>query len=333
MSMELLAAARKIREGLDEAIAALEKRIGEPEGKVGSKAEAKPLGELSFKELRALAAERGVSDKGGRDDLIERLSGSGGEKEEESPAPKKAAEKAAKAPGGAMKKPAAKAPDEDGPDEGDGDESGGEADSPIHAQVMDAVAGMEDGEILDMLSEIGAKPKAPKGKKLTRAALIAAAVQAVEDGKLELEDDDSAGDSDDDDGDEDESDGDGAQARQAAIDEFKADAEAQFESGELTRKDMEAWLDEYDKTDKKAKKAAFQFKGKRDEAVFAAYLEKSLLYIDDEGGMAEDEEPYSVDGEAFCCGHKCGQGDDGDYICGVCGGEYTADDGEEDKQF
>jgi hypothetical protein len=326
-----VSALRKMRDGFDELILALGGQDGGPP-EAGGQA-AKPVEEMTFKELKAFAAQSGHSDKGSRDDILFRLGDAAKEepekttgKEPESAGPEKEPDKA---PGnGAKKERQAAAHEEEDPD--------GE----IRASVLEAVDGMSDAEILDTLAEIGAKPNSKK--KLTRDGLVSAMVQAVKDGKIDLEDgeddsdggDDSGGDDESDGGDSDgkETDGEETDERRAAVEEFIKGAERDFASvgdSALTRGDMLDWLDEYSKTDKKAKKAAAEFKGKSDREVFDAYVEKALLYISDEGETSEDETPYTVGGEAFCCGHRCWHDAEGEtYICPVCGGEYEADDGE-----
>jgi hypothetical protein len=197
---------------------------------------------------------------------------------------------------------------------------------------------MGDAEILDTLVEIGAKPEGRK--KLTRDDLIAAMIQAVKDEKIDLEDDgepsspEGAEDGGDDDCKDAGESSEGTEERAAAVKEFIKDAKQRFATvagdDSLTRGGMLDWLDEYNETDKRAKKAAAMFKGKPDRDVFDAYLEKALLYLSDEGETLANGEPYTINGEAYCCGHPCGYDEEGAaYICPVCGGEYEAEEDDE----
>ena len=198
---------------------------------------------------------------------------------------------------------------------------------PIVAQVNEAVADMTNEEIMDILADVGVKAK---GK---RQALISAVIKAVHDGKIDLDDEESEEEEateaetevpateDAEEYDANDLDNpDMTEERKSAIEAYVADTEAEFKSGNITRKELVAWLNEFHGTKD-------TMKNKSDEDILDDYIYYSCLLINDEGEMPEEEGAYSVNGVPYCCGHELAYNEDNDtYICEVCGAEYEAGD-------
>lgn len=234
-------------------------------------------------------------------------------------------------------------PEEDDEDD-DSDDSDEEEGMSVQEQVEAATEDMSDKEIADFCADNGLSPK---GK---RAALIKRIVEAVESGDIELDGDDDddeeeeeekpskksdkaqksskkskkdedEDEDDDDDGDDDEE-AEPTKERLAALKKFDKDTRASFKKGELERDDLVDFLCTF--YNKKAK----DYKKASDKEILDLYIEASSNLISDEGEVVE-EGAYTVNGVPFCCGRALDYDEDNEqYVCSVCGGEYSADDDE-----
>ena len=270
---------------------------------------------LSYNNLKRLAKEMGIPATGARDELTQKILNYDGEvpnpeAEEETPAP---------APVKTVSKKVE-------PVEEDEDDE--EEEDPIVAKVNEAVEEMTNEEIADILADVGV---VAKGK---RQSLISAVIQAVKDGKIDLDDEESEDDSEEEDvpttaqseeTEEEEFDvndpenPDMTEERRKAIEAYKSEVETDFEEGNITRKQIIEWLNEYHGTNDTMKK-------KSDEDLFEEYLYYSSLLINDEGEMPEEEGAYTVNGIPYCCGHELAYNEDNEtYICETCGAEYEAE--------
>lgn len=282
----------------------------------------KELKALSYNDLKKYAKEHGITAVGSRDQLVQKildeLSGGDSDDQEQDEVETKSSKKATK-PSGSKKLGGKKQPEPEPEDEEDDEPA-----DDIEELVNSAVEDMEDEEIAEMLTEAGVKNV--KGK---RQALISLVVKAVRDGKIDLgSEDDEEEDDDQDEDDETENDfgdvndldnPDMTDERKAGIEAYVADAEEMLENGDLSRKDMVAWLNEYHGTKDKMKDVS-------DEDLFAQYVHYSCLFIDDEGEMPEEQEAYTVNGENYCCGHELQYDKKRKaYICGHCDNEYEAE--------
>ena len=270
---------------------------------------------LSYNNLKRLAKEMGIPATGARDELTQKILNFEGEiptpdeDEEETPAPAKTTRKIEKSE----------------PVEEE-DEDDDEEEDPIVAKVMEAVEDMTNEEIADILADVGVKAK---GK---RQSLISAVIQAVKDGKIDLDDEDEE---------EEESEEETAPAeseeseeefdindpenpdmtkeRKTALEAYKSEVENDFAEGSITRKQIVEWLNEYHGTEDTMKK-------KSDEDLVEEYIYYSSLLINDEGEMPEEEGAYTVNGIPYCCGHELAYNEDNEtYICETCGAEYEAE--------
>ena len=251
------------------------------------------LGSMKLKELREYAEELGINSKGKRAELEERIQEflNSEESEEEDL-------------------------DEEVEDDVEESEEDSEDDEK-YAQVREYVENASDEEIKDTLKELGLSTK---GK---REALIEKLYQAVKDGLFEFAEDDEDEDEDTEDVEESEEESeelldDMTPERAEGVEELQEKVYADFESGDLTRKDMTTYLKQV---------GVAVTKKVDDEDVLEMYINKLALLVDDEGDFHEEgEDPYTVNGVPYCCGAKLEELEDGGYKCNVCGAEYDDDE-------
>ena len=279
---------------------------------------------LSYNNLKRLAKEMGIPATGARDELTQKIlsydgevPNPGAESEEETEEPVAEEKTSRKSPRKIQKSKPEPVEEEDEEEE--------EVD-PIVEKVNEAVEDMTDEEIMDILADVGVKAK---GK---RQALISAVIKAVRDGKIDLDDEESEEDEDEAETEaeseeeveydvNDPENPDMTEERRTAIKAYEADIRADFENGDITRKQLIEWLNEFHDTKDTMKK-------KSDEEILSEYIHCSCLLINDEGEMPEEEGAYTVNGIPYCCGHELAYNEDNDtYICEVCGAEFEA--GEE----
>lgn len=289
------------------------------------------LDALPYNKLKQLAKEMGIPAIGARDELTEKIMNTevSANEEDVSEEKPKTSKKSAKAEKAAPKSKAAKKveePEED-LDADDDDDEDDEEEDPIVTQVNEATEDMTDEEILEILLSVGIKAK---GK---RQALIAAVLKAVREGLISLGDDededeesddsedtadsdDDSDDSEDDDSDDEEM----TEERAAAIAEHREEVESSFSEGELDRKSIIAWLNEFNGTKDNMKKVS-------DDDLLEEYIKCSSLLISDEGVTCEDEGTYyNVNGVPFCCGHALKYNKKKKvYICETCGTEFETE--------
>lgn len=280
---------------------------------------------LSYNNLKRLAKEMGIPAVGSRDELTQKILSYDGEvpnpdaksEETETEEPVEEKKTSRKSPRKIQKSEPEPVEEEDDDDEEEVD--------PIVEKVNEAVEDMTDEEIMDILADVGVKAK---GK---RQALISAVIKAVRDGKIDLDDEESEEDEDEAETEaeseeteydvNDPENPDMTEERRNAIKAYEADIRADFKNGDITRKQLVEWLNEFHDTKDTMKK-------KSDEEILNEYIYCSCLLINDEGEMPEEEGAYTVNGDAYCCGHALAYNEDNNtYICEVCGAEYEA--GEE----
>ena len=273
------------------------------------------LNSLSYNNLKKLAKEMGISATGSRDELTAKILNAEvsapAEEVEEEEAPVEETPKKTK---GIKKPEPVEEPEEDEEEE-----------DPLVARVMEAVEDMTNEEIADILADVGVTAK---GK---RQALISAVIKAVRDGKIDLDDEESEDEEEVEETESEESEDaefdvndpenpDMTKERKTAIEAHESDTREGFESGDITRKDMIDWLNEFNDTKDTMKK-------KSDDEILEEYIYCSSLLINDEGEMPEEGEgAYTVNGIPYCCGHELAYNEDNEtYICEVCGSEYEAE--------
>lgn len=252
------------------------------------------LSEMGYNDLKSLAKQLGVNAKGSRDELINRIL-SAGDSEESAKEPEATTpvEEPKLSKRGKLGKSSVKSE----PVEED----------PLYAKVEEAVADMSDEELLDMLHEVGVKAK---GK---RQSLISYAVKAVRDGLIDLDDESEDSNSSEESAPDEEM----TSERAEAIKNSDAEIDEQFNNGDISRDDLVEWYAEaFGEKVAKVNKMS-------DEDLLTAYKESVALFIDDEGESHEEQEAYTINGEAYCCGVPCKVNeDDNTFVCECCGGEY-----------
>lgn len=266
------------------------------------------LGSMKLKELREYAEELGLNSKGKRAEVEERIQeflnseDSEEELDEESEDDVEESEEVE---------------DESDEDDSEDDEDeDSDEDDEKYAQVKEYVENASDEEIKETLKELGLSTK---GK---REALIEKLYQAVKDGLFEFaEDDEESEDVEDIEESEEESEellDDMTPERAKGVEELQEQVYADFESGDLTRKDMTTYLKQV---------GVAVTKKVDDEDILEMYINKLALLVDDEGEFHEEgEDPYTVNGVPYCCGAKLEVLEDGGYKCNVCGAEYDDDE-------
>ena len=330
MKAEVLKGLKMMREGLDIIINSADESVNESQKadvvpKAEAKAEAKEVeaptsikGNLSreqldgmtYNDLKKLAKEIGVSAVGARPELTDRILGVEVEVEEEAIVD------------------VSDAPEE----EPTGDD--------VADKVRALVADMSVTDIADVLTEVGISVK---GKK---EALVEKLIQAVKDGLISLEDDEETDEEEAeteveptedveeetesiDEADEAEEEEDDTndfdnpnmtKERKTAIEAFDTATRESIKNGEITDKDMRAFLAEFHDM-----KVA-DLKEYSAEEIVDFYIDAAIRFIDDDGEIVE-EEAYMLNGEPACCGHALEYEEDkNSFHCAVCGNDYAADD-------
>lgn len=256
------------------------------------------LGSMKLKELREYAEELGINSKGKRAELEERIQEFlNSEEPEEEDLDEESEDDVEESE---------EIEDESYEDDSDEDDE----DDEKYAQVKEYVENASDEEIKETLKELGLSTK---GK---REALIEKLYQAVKDGLFEFAEDDE--DVEDVEEESEELLDDMAPERAEGVEELQEKVYADFESGDLTRKDMTTYLKQV---------GVAVTKKVEDEDVLEMYINKLALLVDDEGEFHEEgEDPYTVNGVPYCCGAKLEVLEDGGYKCNVCGAEYDDDE-------
>lgn len=275
----------------------------EADAEESSESEEEDLESLSYNELKKRAKEAGVSATGNRKELIEKIRNAGCE-ESEPEAEEPQEEKKPVASKKSVKKVEEPEDEEDAEEDEDEEQTTQEL-------VEKAVADMSDDELREVLEDV---ELSTKGK---RTALISRIVTAVDEGVITL---------DADDGDESEDSditSDMTPERKEAYETLCEETEESFNSGEITRDDLIGFLAEFNEIT--AKKAKTQYKDTEDAELLAEYLKTMALFVSDEGEVIE-EGAYTINEEAYCCGHVLTYDEKSEtYKCEICGEEYDAE--------
>lgn len=310
-----------VKEGAKEPVEDVEVKEGVPE-KLYSESELKGK---SFNDLKTLAKEKGISAKGTKAELIERLTEVVPENIEEGTDEPEVVEEPKK-PVASSKKPTRKAKKE--------------ADKPVTVEGVSEEEAERIESIRGELAEFSIEElaEALQSCEITatgnKEALVDKAVEAVLSGVLKFEDDEEdTPDESDKEGDTEVVESDveldeemqsiinacTTEERKIVISDFLHESLTEFSSGELKREDMLAWYESknYDSGD---------LANLETDELFSDYIQSYVKYIDNDGNLVEtDSEPYEVNGETFCCGEQLKYVKEKDeYICEVCGETYEA---------
>lgn len=320
----------------------------ETEATVEGKFSREQLMSMKFNELKKLGASVGVSCKGTRDEIVERMLQvtvsatveNEAEPEETDEAPAKDDGKVVsinKKKGGLKKSAKTKEPEEE------------EVDEQYIQMATEATEDMSAKEIIEYLAEFDIEAK---GKKSDVVKVLA---KAIADGIVQLEDDDEdeseeeadveettaeAEEETAEDGDEDgeefneesyfpEYDPEGvnnpdgmSEERAEAVKSMMADIIEGVENDTITEEDIQTFLETYASEEElEALGDDYQF-----EDLVAMYCEVKKRFIDDDGEEHEAGDPYEIDEENYCCGRKLKyEKKSKKFICENCGEEYEAE--------
>lgn len=259
---------------------------------------------MTYNNLKKLAKEMGVSAVGNREEITNRILG------ENTPAETEPANEVVEVP----------------VDEKDND--------PVYAKVVEAVEGMTEEEIADILADVGISAK---GKRET---LIEKLVNAVKDGLIEFDDDEDETEEEDevpnspapapvedeeaDDEEEEEDDTNDidnpnmTEARKKAILKMDDSSRKQFKEKKLTRGELVEFLQSFYDTEDSLDDMS-------DDEVLDTYIDAVCRLIDDDGNVIE-EGAYLLNNEPACCGRVLAYSEDTNlFICEHCGEEYEAE--------
>lgn len=288
------------------------------------------LSEMSYNDLKKLAASLNIKAVGSRKALVDAVMSAIGvsnddtadEPDEDEPVSETADDDAE--------------PEDDDSDsaETDDDEDDEEDDEPTTEQlVLEATEDMTDDELRDLLESVDVSGK---GK---RQSLIAKLVTAVEKGLISLSDeegdeepdDEDTADADDTTDDEPETDeqsdepfGDVtagmSKKRRAAFDDLCDTTQDSFTNGEITRDDLTEFLMQFDEDNSKKSLSKLS-----DEDLIVKYLSACALLVSDAGEVVE-EGAYTIDDVPYCCGRPLNYNKKtGNYKCSCCGAEYESE--------
>lgn len=196
-----------------------------------------------------------------------------------------------------------------------------EEDTTFYDQVVADLEDYTDEELADILSDVGISPK---GK---RQALLAKIVQAIEDGKIEWEDNSEGEEAETEDSAPEETEVEDTsneeeaeeydfvtEARKDACMELEKDLRKQFKTKKLTHKEILKALKEIDP----------EYVSEGVEADLDIYIETRFDLVDEDGDIHEEGEAYYIGDQAYCCGVAL-QEVDGEFVCEVCGETYSAE--------
>lgn len=283
------------------------------------------LGDMTYNNLKKLAKELGLSAVGTRKELVKKiLSVNTTVKEEpssdDSPVEAEVVKNDVPVKRGLIKKQPE--PVEEEPEEDESDEE--EEIDPVEARILKETEDMTDDEIRGLLAEV---EMSTKGK---RQALISRLVDAVNEGLIELEDEEEIEEEvtteeepdEPEDVDEDKDLTENmTKRRRETFEEICDDTTEQFESGEITRDDLTEFLTAFDGEEYSPK----SLKKITDEDLLTEYFKAVSLMIDDTGNVVE-EGAYTINDEPYCCGHPLTYNSKKNrFICDHCGEEYEAE--------
>lgn len=276
------------------------------------------LNALSYNDLKAKAKEMGVKAVGSKKVIIENILALNNTQEVKEEAPTEAEmDKAIEE----VEIPTEDRGEEVDMEADDQDEDAlPEGEPTLYDQVVADLEGYSDEELADILSEVGVSPKG------RRQALLAKIVQAIEDGKLEWEDESEQTTEDapqeatepskdvepQDDQEVDEDDFVGTEARKQACYEECDKIEEDIERGNISMKEIIKFLKEYHNG---------KYVSQGEDADVEEYMAIQCDLIDDEGNKHDLADPYYVGDDIYCCGAILKDLNE-DLYCEHCGTTY-----------
>lgn len=191
-----------------------------------------------------------------------------------------------------------------------------EDDITLYDRIVTDLEGYTDEELADILSDIGVSPKG------RRQALLSKIVQAIEEGKLEWEDEESETVEETEEPlveepteteIEDPHSFVGTETRRVACEKECEEIELALEKEEISHKDILKFLKDF----YNGKYTSQGFDGDVDE-----YIAIQCDLIDDEGVKHDFEDPYYIGDDVYCCAQHLKELN-GDLYCEICGTTYT----------
>ena len=245
---------------------------------------------MGYADLKALAKNVGVSAKGTKSQLLKVLIEYFKNMDEETPV---------EAP-----------PQEEVPAEVETEEEATEGED-TRAVVLRMIEEneMSDDDIREVLKDAGLSDK---GK---HEALIDKLVSAIDDGIIQLEDeeDDEPAPAEAE-AEEEESDEPAITPERAkGIEKLMEEVDEQFKDGSLTASDIREFLDQFGDVTIPKKASA--------DKLLELYKENVSMLVDDEGNVCE-EGAYFINNVPYCCGRPLNVADDNTATCSVCGETY-----------
>ena len=244
---------------------------------------------MGYADLKALAKNVGVSAKGTKSQLLKVLIEYFKNMEEDTPV---------EAP-----------PQEEVPAEVETDEEATEGED-TRAVVLRMIEEneMSDDDIREVLKDAGLSDK---GK---HEALIDKLVSAIDDGIIQLEDEEDDEPAPAEEAEEEESDEPAiTPERVKGIEKLMGEVDEQFEDGSLTAEDIREFLEQFGDVTIPKKASA--------DKLLELYKENVSMLVDDEGNVCE-EGAYFINNVPYCCGRPLNVADDNTATCSVCGETY-----------
>lgn len=244
---------------------------------------------MGYADLKALAKNVGVSAKGTKSQLLKVLIEYFKNMNEETPA---------EAP-----------PQEEAPAEVETDEevADGEDTRAVVLRMIEENE-MSDDDIREVLKDAGLSDK---GK---HEALIDKLVSAIDDGIIQLEDEEDDEPAPVEEAEEEESDEPTITPERAkGIEKLMEEVDEQFKDGSLTASDIREFLDQFGDVTIPNKASA--------DKLLELYKENVSMLVDDEGNVCE-EGAYFINNVPYCCGRPLNVADDNTATCSVCGETY-----------
>ena len=244
---------------------------------------------MGYADLKALAKNVGVSAKGTKSQLLKVLIEYFKNMDEETPVEAPAQEEA--------------------PAEVETDEAIEGEDTRAVVLRMIEENEMSDDDIREVLKDAGLSDK---GK---HEALIDKLVSAIDDGIIQLEDeeDDESAPAEVE-AEEEESDEQAITPERAkGIEKLMEEVDEQFKDGSLTAEDIREFLEQFGDVTIPNKVSA--------DKLLELYKENVSMLVDDEGNVCE-EGAYFINNVPYCCGRPLNVADDNTATCSVCGETY-----------
>lgn len=310
---------------------AVQKEEKEEDASGGSDYSEKELMEMRYNDLKKLGASLGVSCKGTRDEIVERILNLSGadsdedDEEEEKPVKEKAGKTTDKKSGGKKKEKEPEPEDEDSDEDEEKD---------WNAIAEEVIKEMGKDDVKSALEGVGVVVKKTSN-------LVKLLAKALEDKLINLDDEDEGEADSEDEEDSDEGEEitpesyfedfdllgvnnpkEMSKKRKKAVVAKMKEIISGIESEEISETDITDFIDDFASDEEKE---LVEDEDDTDSLIML-FMEISKRFIDDDGEEHEPKDCYDVQGKSFCCGQELKFVKKGKkYVCSVCGEEYSDD--------